>query len=300
MAQTSDLETYRELLRRKPFLERVLPVGWEMFRYFKAREFHSDEYEKPLPAYCYNIFAIYRRTYFKAFPAFDEIISITDKERMATARGIEETKQVLKIDWRLLGKLIGIGTRGLRFFDLEISGFLKKEGLLDLTPKEEKDVVEMMFGKRPMKFVKAFLKSQNIDNAFRQIKEFQRARSKGTLNWNELAYQWGPEAMAEFSAGMGEGHLGVLDENGEMAGESNRANIYNFFLLTWPEIKEMLEAKPRKTMTDLHKWMMPFMRHDVVTFVDLDYLRDVCAPPSQSGIGLQLRPVSARLPRPSA
>lgn len=75
---------------------------------------------------------------------------------------------------------------------------------------------------------------------------------------------------------------------------ANRANIYNFLLLAWPEVKDMLEAKPRKTLTDLYEWMGPFMRRGVVALVDLDYLRDVCAPTSQAGIGLKLRPLSSR------
>ena len=71
--------------------------------------------------------------------------------------------------------------------------------------------------------------------------------------------------------------------------------MYNFLLMAWPEIKAMMGAKPRKTLTHLYDWMKPFMRHGVVAEIDLDSFRDVCAPPSQGGIGLKLRPLSSRL-----
>ena len=118
--------------------------------------------------------------------------------------------------------------------------------------------------------------------------------------WDSLAYEWSPEAMRQFHEGVAEGTNSFLDENGQLAGESPRAGIYGFLLMIWPDIKAMLESTPRKTLTDLHKWMEPFMRVGVVNLVDLDYLRDVCAPIAQSGIGLQLRPLSSGCAKPSA
>jgi len=43
----------------------------------------------------------------------------------------------------------------------------------------------------------------------------------------------------------------------------------------------------------LHEWLQPFMRRDVITTIDIETLRDVCAPPP-SGIGLSLRPLKVR------
>jgi hypothetical protein len=86
---------------------------------------------------------------------------------------------------------------------------------------------------------------------------------------------------------------GFLDENGQMVGESVRANIYGFLLPAWPEIKEMLESTPKKTVTDLHKWMLPFMRRGITSLLDVDALRDICAP-MPGGIGLALRPLTSR------
>jgi hypothetical protein len=63
----------------------------------------------------------------------------------------------------------------------------------------------------------------------------------------------------------------------------------------------MQESQPRrKTLTDLHQWLLPFMRMDVTPQLDIDTFRDVCAPPTQNGIGLSLRPLKSRLLPPSA
>ena len=42
------------------------------------------------------------------------------------------------------------------------------------------------------------------------------------------------------------------------------------------------------------------MRVGVTTYLDIDKLRDICAPPSGGGIGLSLRPLKSRLSLPSA
>ena len=105
--------------------------------------------------------------------------------------------------------------------------------------------------------------------------------------------------MSEFNAGMAEGMTTFLDFDGELKGARNRVGIYSFLVLMWPEIKAMLESDPKKTLTDLHEWLQPFMRRDVIATIDIETLRDVCAPPP-SGIGLSLRPLKDRSPKSSA
>ena len=99
--------------------------------------------------------------------------------------------------------------------------------------------------------------------------------------------------------GFAEGFNSFIDEVSQLAGESPRTGIYGFLLLVWPEIKAMLESNPRKTLTDLHEWLQPFMRRGLLTNLDIDTLRDVCAPPP-SGIGLSLRPLKVRSAKSSA
>jgi len=105
--------------------------------------------------------------------------------------------------------------------------------------------------------------------------------------------------MAEFNAGMAEGMTSFLDLEGQLTSESSRFGIYTFLLLVWPEIKAMLDANPKKTLNDLLEWMKPFMRLGITAYIEIDTLRDVCAPPP-SGIGLSLRPLSFRQPKSSA
>jgi hypothetical protein len=289
-----DRDLFRKLLLKRPFLERWLAVLFEQLRMYRAGE---APHGKLLPDYCYNIFAIYRRTYFRVVPILKDTVSVTDKERLAGCQSIEEAKQVVKIDWRNLGKTAGYLTRGIRFFDLEVDKFVEGCGLSNLSPEEQNEVTKMLFGDYFCQRIKNFIKSQTIGTKTGKIRKFlmELFGMTGPLpDLAPLAYQWSPEAMAEFNAGMAEGMAGLFDEKGQLAGESNRANIYNFLLLAWPEIKEMQESSPRKTLTDLYHWMKPFMRLGVLSDIDLDTFRDVCAPPTQHGIGLQLRPLSSR------
>ena len=99
--------------------------------------------------------------------------------------------------------------------------------------------------------------------------------------------------MMEFHAGIAEGLREFIDENSQLMGETNRTGIYAFLALAWPEVKSMLESNPRRTLSDLYAWMLPFMRMEVVTFLDIDKFRNVCAPPAQHGIGLSLRPLES-------
>lgn len=303
MAHPNDRETVKEFFRRKSFYERWLPVVREMIASFGTQSTSSPA-PKALPDYCYNIFSMYRRTYFRGLPTLAETVSVTDKARLARAKCIAEAKQVLEINWRALGKAIGIWSRGIRFFDLEAEPSLENDGILNLPLKKQKEISELLFGKKQLKALKEFENSQILRAALKKlgkkkIDELGKTLAKVSPEWVRLAYQWSPGAMAEFSAGMAEGQLSFLDKDGQLAGESTRANIYNFLLMAWPEIKEMLEAKPSKTMSDLHLWMQPFMRQDLMSSIDIETLRDVCAPPP-SGIGLSLRPLKARRRTPSA
>jgi hypothetical protein len=264
---------------------------------FRAQNASSHDTEL-LPDYCYNILSVYRRTYFKGLPSVAGTVRVTDKGNLAGAKSIAAAKQVLEINWRSLGKVMGIFSRGMRFFDLEAEQTLESDGLLNLPSKKQKEVGEILLGKEQLQALKKLEKSDVVRASFKKISEKDIEELRKTLAsvspmWVQLAYQWSPGAMAEFSAGIAEGQRSFLDKDGQLVGESNRANIYNFLLMAWPEIKEMLETNPKKTMSDLHLWMQPFVRQGLTSSVDIETLRDVCAPPP-SGIGLSLRPLKSR------
>jgi hypothetical protein len=81
-----------------------------------------------------------------------------------------------------------------------------------------------------------------------------------------LAYKWGHEAMAEFTAGVAEGMTGFMDIDCQLVGETRRANNYEFLLMAWPEIKEMQEANPPITRNGFYEWVPDLTRHIPVTY----------------------------------
>ena len=194
---------------------------------------------------------------------------------------------------------MGIGTRCVRFAELEAKEEMDKGGVGKQTPDEMMRLFTLVCGEQWAAENQPKLEAESTETILLELFNQHMASWISKIptmlpTWTSIAYQWGPEAMAEFHAGYAEGINSFLDENGQLAGESPRSGLYVFLLLVWPEIKAMLESSPRKTVTDLHEWMRPFMSVGITTSVDLDYLRDVCAPVSQSGIGLQLRKLAPR------
>lgn len=242
-------DSLAQFFDRMPFLERIGPALAEMGRMLCADE-DGHEAGGELPEYYHHIVAVFRRTYFKHFP------SLADLAGGGTGEGP---------DWRRLGKLIGIGLRCLRFgrHELEQAG---------LSPEQGKEFLQMFLGGQLPGPDEAVNRADTICEAVPE--------------WNRLAFQWGPEAMAELNAGVAEGIEGFLNEAGELAGESNRANIYWFLLLAWPEIKEMQQAA--KTRRDFAAWLEPFARAGVITAMDLDQLYHLCG-----DIGLKFKGAGA-------
>jgi hypothetical protein len=274
-----DGQRLRELLSRMPFKERWKPVAQEMNWVITGRRNPTD-HKKSLPDYCYAIFDVYRRTIFKNLPTQEQAMLVLDQKRLAKCKSVREIKKCLRIDWRFLGRVEGIGMRGLRFFEFEAREKLKSDGLLDLQPEQERRVLGLMFGNdwwwkkltilflRPGRFVRTL--AMSIWAVFYKIKVMRFSQL------GDLAYQWSPEAPAEFSAGIDEGQRGFMDKDGQLVGESPRANIYEFLLLVWPEIKEMQKSNPPITRNDFNEWVKPFAKDGTVSINDLDQLLDVC------------------------
>lgn len=202
-----------------------------------------------------------------------------------------------------MGTVIGMGIRGMRFVEKEAENVLKREGVWGLAPKNGASDMALVFDQSRLERMAKDGGIKDVGRGLEQIlKEDTEAhieRVPGMIEyWGQLAYLWGPAALADFNKGLAIGLKGFLDEEGQPVGESVRSNIYDFLLMAWPEIKEMLESNPRKNLTHLHKWMLPFMRDGMTSLIDVETLRDVCAP-MLGGIGLALRPLSSRSARPS-
>jgi hypothetical protein len=268
----TEQELVRDFLGRMSFEDRWKPVAEEMQWVIGGCK-NPAQHKKILPAYCYPILDAYRRTVFKNLPSLDDTIFV-----VKTADG-KSVKQ-LKIDWRCMGRVISIGERGVRFFDLEAIPILKAEGALNLEPEKEKLVLRFMFGNRwlKQKLAKLILRPHRYVKRIIEkcLNLYFRIKILGFSKWGRLAYQAGPEAVAEFKAGLAEGQVGFMDNDGKLVGESNRSSNYQFMLLAWPEIKEMLEKRPLPTKTDVFNWTKPYTKAGLCSFIDIDQFRDFC------------------------
>ena len=263
-------------------MERWEPVANELNWFINGRP-NEEQHQKILPDYCYNIFDLYKRTIFKAFAPISEVIIIKDKERAATCKTIEEAKQIMTIDWEKLGSVFSIGERGLMFFENEAEQKLKKDGLWDLTPKQNDDIYKLIIGERWMKKKTAEIQAKELDKPLEEILEKHRTSleettKKAVPEWHQKAREWDPEAMTKFHAGVAKGSVGFLDKDGELKGEGKikLSETYEFLLLAWPEIEWMLRAKPPKTRNQLWEWLLPFSYARWIEIQDLEQLNRLC------------------------
>jgi len=296
----SDKKIVADFFRRIPAMQRLASVNAELTWYL-TQAANPISHIKCLPDYCYNIFEKFGRTTLKSLPKISDTIA-GDIKGLAFCKTIEDVKKIVKIDWPRMGTLIGIGIRGKRFVDVEVENTLKREGVWGLVPKD--GGLALVFDQTRLEKMAKNGGVQDVGRGLEQILKDDTSTFTEKLPgliayFGQLAYLWGSDALADWNKGLSIGLKEFLDEDGQPVHESVRKNIYDFLLLAWPEIKEMLEATPKKTVTDLHEWMLPFMRHDMCNLIDVETLRDVCAPPP-SGIGLKLRPLSSRSASPSA
>jgi hypothetical protein len=265
------------LIEFMPLGERFDPILKELLWVLKGKQ-KPEEHEFILPAYCYKIFEKAARTVFQAFPSLSETVVCPDPSKLAQVKTYEEAKQFFKLDWHRFGKLIGILMRMGRFLNLEITDKAKQDGLWELKPSKEKDVVKMLgsqwLGKKGVAL--ADLTAGGLPAAL--IKTFTANAPDQNLQqiWGKIAFQWSPEAMAEFNRGIANGIEGFLNENGELAGESTATNNYGFFLLLWPEIKEILERNPLPNRPEVFQWITPFHETGMVCIPTIDNFNDFC------------------------
>jgi hypothetical protein len=300
--KAADEKVVEEFWRRMPVTQRLASVNSE-WNWYMMQAANPVRHEKCLPDYCYNIFEKFRRTYFKALPNFSDLVT-GDIQRLAVCKTVEDAKKIISIDWVGMGTVLGLGIRGKRFAEMEAQNVLKREEVWGLVPKGGASDLALVFDQARLEKMAKDGGIQDIGRGLEQILKDDTLTHIEKLTgqaeyYGRLAYLWGPAALADFNKGLAAGLNGFLDEDGKPVGEPVRANIYWFLLIASPEIKAILESNPRKTVTDLHEWMLPFMRRDMCNRIGPDYLRDVCAP-MPSGIGLKLRPLASRSTRPSA
>ena len=293
----ADKQTVRELFYAMPLIERGKPIQAELTWILLGRQ-NPDGHEKLLPDYCYNIFDVAQKTVFKAFPLFSDTLCVMDKAGAESAKTIEAAKKAVRLDWRNLGKATGVALRCIRFAQIEAKDYIDDDGFDELPPDKARDFYMIVFGRRWVEENESKIRAESpgklVSDMFNQYLASWMAIIKEKKPYFEsLSEQWSPEAMIQFQEGIAEGMGNFMDGQRNFVGESGRAGIYAFLLLAWPEISAMQESHPRKTITHLHEWMLPFMRVGVCTYLEVDELRAVCAPPPK-GIGLALRPLFSK------
>ena len=257
-------------------MERWEPVAKEMNWVITGRP-NAAQHQKILPDYCYNILDLYARTIFKSFTPISEAITITDKERAATAKTVVEARLAMKIDWEKLGSVFSMGERGMMFFENEAEQMLKRDGLLDLPPEKDNEIYQLFFGDRWMKAklaeFQALDKDKPVEEIINQrITAMEETTKKAVPDWHQKARDREPGATTKFHTGAAKGSAGFLDQNGELHGERKikLKNTYEILLICWPEIEEMIRAKKR--MEDLWNWLVPFSHPYWIEIQDLDQL----------------------------
>jgi hypothetical protein len=295
----SDRQTVRGLFYAKPIIERGRPLFQEMLWFLSGCP-NPDQHEKSLPDYCYNILAVIQKTFFKNVPLLSDTVLIMDQSALPSAKTMDEVKKVLRFDWANMGKICALGMRCTRFAELEAEKGIDGDNLADSTPEQVNRIFTMIFGQAWVR------QNQDRISATPPDKLLSELLNEFLVPWtaklkelqpklNSLAYQWSSEAMIQYQKEFAGGLTEFIDENGQLTGETERSGIYFFLLLLWPEIMAMQVEFPRNTLTNLHEWLQPFMRVGVIPDMDIEYFRDVCAPPP-SGIGLSLRPLKPRPP----
>ncbi len=257
-------------------MERWEPVAQEMKWVIGGRP-NAKEHQQILPDYCYNIFDLYARTIYKCFTPISEVITITDKERAATAKTVEEGRAAMKIDWDKMGSVFQMGERAMMFFENEAEPLLKRDGLLDLPAEKDDEIWQLIIGDRWMKAWLAKMQALDKDKPVEEIIEqritaLAETTKKAVPEWHQKARDWEPGATTRFHAGAAKGSAGFLDQNGELHGEKKikHKNTYEMLLICWPEIEEMIKAQNR--MEDLWNWLVPFSHPYWIEIQDLDQL----------------------------
>lgn len=257
-------------------MERWEPVSNELKWVITGRP-EAAKHKKILPNYCYNIFDLYTRTIFKLFTPFSEAVTFKDEKQAATCTTVEEARQFLKIDWDKLGSVFAIGERGMMFFLNEAEPQLKREGLLDLTAEQDDELFKLFVGERWLKKKLAEIQAQETDKPVEEIIEkrltaLEETTKRAVPEWHQKAREWEPGAVTNFHTGIAKGSAEFLDKDGKLKGERKikLRDTYEFLLVCWPEIEEMIKAKKR--MEDLWNWLTPFSHPYWIEIQDLDQL----------------------------
>jgi hypothetical protein len=166
-----------------------------------------------------------------------------------------------KFDARNAGRILGVILRGAAHFYKEVPAQLKREGLLDLSPEQEKNVDAMIDVNAVLSFASKKLR-QPISNedelvnvATERFRKEAELQAPGLFAVGRYLLDAPIAEQHQFLCGIPEGFILFLDNEGEYAGQRRRTGLYLLLLMYWPEIAEMQKAEPSKTCKFLLDWL---------------------------------------------
>ena len=159
------------------------------------------------------------------------------------------------------GYLIGILLRGVVFWVKEAPEKLKQDGLMDLTPEQDKKLEQVAglpvlfaaasaFFQKPITDGDALMEA-GADRTQKKVEEM----TAQFLQMGRHLLNRPIEEQCEFLNGIAKGFRSFLNPAGEFAGDKRRVEVYLALLRYWPEIAEMQQAEPPKTRKDLLDWL---------------------------------------------
>lgn len=263
-------------------MERWEPVQKEIAWVLKGKP-GEKHHKKLLPDFCYNIFALQRRTIFKVYSPLSEAIKIKSKRRARKAKTIAEAQKAMVIDWQKLGAVFAMGERCQMFFENELPREIQKSGVVKGKKKHLEELFDLLFGNQWLEKKLAKIQSgkrgkpveEILDEKFASLVETTK---KAVPEWHQKAAEWSPEAVTNYHAGVTKGSSEFLDQKGELKGEKKikLRETYEMLLIAWPEIQGMLKAKPPKTRNYLWEWLRPFSYARWIEIQDLEQLNRLC------------------------
>jgi hypothetical protein len=273
---------FKKLLLRKSFWERWEPVQKETLWVITGRK-GAKHHKKILPDYCYNILELHRRTIYKLIKPLSDVILFKNRKLALKAKTVEEAKKAMIIEWEKLGSVFEAGERSLRFFEKELERKLRRDGFFKLGKKKEDEIYRLFLGGAWIEKKIAEIQAIDPGAPLEEILAKRHAAMAETTkravpDWHQKAGDWEPGAVTKFHHGVTKGSEGFLDEKGNLAGEKKLKLKYTYelLLLAWPEIEEMLKAKPPKTRNHLWDWLLPFSHAQWIEIQDLEQLNRLC------------------------
>lgn len=275
-------EKIRKMLFSKCFMERWDLIQRETNWILTGRP-NKKRHQKLLPEYCYNIIELQRRTTYKTFSPLSEVIKFKNKKKARKAKTVAEAKKAITIDFEKLGAVFGMGDRCQHFFEHDIERELRRGGLFKPKRKQELELYQMIFGKgwidKKLAEIQATEPKKTLDKILIEKLSAQREKLKQAVPvWHEHAREWSPEALTHFHAGVAKGSEGFIGHSGDLKGEKKikLRDTYDILLLSWPEIKAMMDARPKKTRNHLWEWLRPFSYARWIEIEDLEQLTRLC------------------------